>query len=290
VTGVQTCALPIFPVSDSKAVDFAYHPPGSGKVEWSQAIKQAFTQNGKTYAFGIGMGRMSYPMVVYFNKRLFREAGLDPNLPYDLQKSGEWTWDKFLEICERLTRDIDNDGITDTYAITGFEADSIAGLIFSNNGKYIGRDSDGKFYNAMSEPNFIEGIQFAKDLVARGFWVPAPDGAEWDWGRTTAFHDAHAAMIFQEVYSTGSWEDMSDDWGLVFVPRGPRASEYHTYISENVYVIPFNLAKEDAEDIMFAFDLYTDPLPYDIEYPDYWKDGGWGYSRFRDTRAVDETL
>jgi ABC-type glycerol-3-phosphate transport system substrate-binding protein len=53
-------------------------------------------------------------MALFFNKRLFREAGLDPNLPYDMQKAGTWTWSAFIDVCKKLTRDTNNDGRMDT--------------------------------------------------------------------------------------------------------------------------------------------------------------------------------
>jgi hypothetical protein len=145
------------------------------------------------------------------------------------------------------------------------------------------------FYNAMNEPEFIEAVQFGKDINARGYWCPSPPDSEWNWF-VTGFHDGYAAMIIREMYSTGEWEDMEDDWGIVFAPKGPRATDYNTYFQENVYCVPHNSTPENADELMFAYNLYTEPLPYDVENPDYWTDGAYGYSRFRDTETVDNTL
>lgn len=41
---------------------------------------------------------------LYFNKRLLSEAGIEPQSIYDLQESGDWTWDKFEEICKQIAR------------------------------------------------------------------------------------------------------------------------------------------------------------------------------------------
>ena len=256
--------------------------------KWNSTVTDIFTSKGNAYV--ITFEKYIEPKnFLFFNKRLFSEAGIDPNEIYDLQARGEWTWDKFLEYCKKLTRDTNNDGINETYAFTGFEPEVANGFLFSNNAQSIGRGADGLFYNGMSEPNFLEAMQFAKNINNLGYWCPDPEGASWDWF-VTGFHDGYAAMIMREAYSASTWADMEDDWGMVFAPKGPKASDYQTYFSENVYVLPFNISKEKAEDIMFAWNLYTNPLPYDQENPDYWKDGAYGYSRFRDTQSVDETL
>lgn len=257
-------------------------------TKWNKTISDLYTINGSTLAI-TNQKYLEPRNFLFFNKRLFAEAGIDPDEIYELQANGQWTWDKFMEYCEKLTRDTDNDGIYDTYGYVGFEQETAAGFVFSNNAQYINRNADGTYYNAMSEPNFLEAIQFAKNIYDRGYWAPDPEGASWDWF-VTGFHDAYAAMIIREAYCTGTWADMEDDWGMVYPPKGPKAKDYNTNFSENVYVMPFNISKEKAEDFMYAFNLYTEPLSYDLQHPDYWKDGGWGYQRFRDTRSVDDTL
>jgi multiple sugar transport system substrate-binding protein len=51
------------------------------------------------------------PMVMYYNKKLFDEEGL----PYP--RSG-WTWDDYLNVARRLTKDTDDDGLPDQYGTT----------------------------------------------------------------------------------------------------------------------------------------------------------------------------
>ena len=60
---------------------------------------------------------------VFFNKRMLKEAGIDEDEPYDLQKANKWTWTKFKEYCKKLTVDTDGDGKTDQYALASFSWD-----------------------------------------------------------------------------------------------------------------------------------------------------------------------
>lgn len=59
---------------------------------------------------------------IYFNKRLLEEAGITADSIYELQENGEWTWDKFEELCSQVQADTDNDGVIDRYAMVNFRS------------------------------------------------------------------------------------------------------------------------------------------------------------------------
>jgi ABC-type glycerol-3-phosphate transport system substrate-binding protein len=268
----------LYPVSNSKAVDFKSTKP----VEWNQDVTKAFTFDGKTYALSIGYGGSLHAQVVYFNKRLFREAGLDPNLPYDLQKNGQWTWERFVEICKRLTRDINNNGIIDTYAMTAdLSTEILDAIVASNGAQYVDRDSKGKFVNATNRPEFIEALQFAIRLKNEGVLMPRPEVSNWDWYQAQ-FNDGKVAMRVEPQYVAGQLTNMKDDWGMVLFPKGPKAKDYTVFTDENVMVIPSTFKAEEVDRILYAVQLWYTPLDDD------WKSNL--YHVYRDTRAVDETI
>lgn len=62
------------------------------------------TADGGLYAFP----KDFTPMVIYYNRRLFDEAGVPP--PRE-----DWTWDDFLAAAKALTRDADGDGEADRF-------------------------------------------------------------------------------------------------------------------------------------------------------------------------------
>ncbi|WP_066717013.1 ABC transporter substrate-binding protein [Clostridium sp. Marseille-P299] len=254
--------------------------------KWNPSVISTMTYGNSIY--GMASGRAEPKLGVYWNKRLFEEAGLDPNLPYDLQASGDWTWEKFEELCKKLTIDNNNDGIMDSYAMVSFSVDFFRGAVTSNDARFIGKDAQGKFYNGTLEPNWVEAMQWAVGLIQKGYEMPVPSpDANWDWF-ISAFHDAKVAMQVGEQYRTGTWEDMTDDFGFVLFPKGPKSEGYAAYFSDNIAVIPSCYDKETAEKIAFAYNLWTNPTPGYEEDADSWKD--YYYTRFRDERAVDETL
>lgn len=251
--------------------------------KWNPAVIQEMTQGSHVY--GMAAGKPEPRGGVFWNKRLFEDAGLDPDLPYDLQKNGEWTWEKFEELCGKLTRDTNNDGTPDTYAMASFSIDMFKLLAASNNAEFIGINPDGTYYNATGTPEFLAAMQFGVKLIEAGHEMPSPEGAEWDWF-IPAFHDAKVAMTFAEEYKVGTWGDMDDDFGFVMAPAGP-SGQSTTIFADNVVVMPSCFDAETANKIAFAYNLYTNPTP-GYEDDDDWKTGY--YDRFRDERAVDETL
>jgi len=277
----------LYPVGKSKAVNWTSTTP----VEWNRSVTSAFTfKNGRTqdaYAFAEGYGGSYHAACVFFNKRLFREAGLDPNLPYDLQKSGEWTWAKFLEIAKKLTIDKNNDGIPETYAMPADLSTEILDAFVSSNGAmYVNKDpKTGLLYNTSNRPEFIEAVRFYMQLRDEKVMKPKPPGDKtpWNW-HIPEFNDGKVAMrIDQQYLATNDLRNMKDDWGMVLPPKGPRSKNYVVFNDENVRVIPakgYTDAQVDA--IIWAYQAWVTP-PDDnwraAEYPNY-----------RDRRAVDETI
>jgi ABC-type glycerol-3-phosphate transport system substrate-binding protein len=273
-----------YPVGDNKIVNFRSPQPvdrGKLPVEWNPSTTDAFTFNNKTYSFSVGVN-MTNAQVIFFNKRLFREAGLDPNLPYDMQKAGTWTWDAFLDVCKKLTRDINNNGIIDTYAMPrDLSTDILDAIVASNGARYVDKDRTGKFINATGRPEFLEALQFAIRLNNEGVMKPRPDNTNWDWYKSE-FADGKVAMRIDESYVWGELQNMRDDWGVVLFPKGPRSTNYRVFTRENVMVIPATYKADMVDKIMYALQLWYTPVNDD------WK-SGW-YNTFRDSRAVDETL
>lgn len=271
------------PISDSKAVDFTTTRP----AEWNQDTIKAMTIGGKSYGFSFGRGTSHHAAVLYFNKRLFREAGLDPNLPYDMQKNGTWTWANYIDLCKKLTRDLNNDGTIDTYAMTMDLSTEILDAIASSNGaSYIAKDGSGKFVNATSRPEFIEALQFATRLKDEGIMMPRPEESNWDWYKSM-FLDGKVAIRVEQQYLSGSGDGaellhMRDDWGMVMFPKGPKSKDYVVYTDENVMIIPSTFPPAEVDKILYAVSLWYAVVD------ENWKSDF--YSRYRDTRAVDETV
>ncbi|MCR5460310.1 MAG: extracellular solute-binding protein [Acetatifactor sp.] len=235
---------------------------------------------------------------VYFNKRLLQEAGVDPDSIYDMQLNGTWTWDAFEELCQKVTRDTDNDGVIDVYACNSNTGVMIEQAVYSNGGNFITKDADGKFVNALKEDASIEGLRFAQHLLDE-HWQQEPDGAAWDYYKE-AYLNGEYVFLIDEAYVMSAnlmtWYDendhvdpehpgMNDPVGFVMFPKGPQATDYVNCWSNNFMCIPSNYDAQRAWNIAFAWNLYTDEVP-GYENNDEWKKGYEGF----DDRALNETL
>jgi len=253
--------------------------------KWNQNTIDIMTYGNSVY--GLSMGMSEPRNGIFWNKRLFKEAGLDPDLPYDLQASGEWTLDKVLELCKILTRDINNDGTIDVYATASFVEEVERGVLTVFGTKYIGKDANGKFYSEMNSPEFLEATNWVFNYYKSGYLMPAPEGRQANWW-VDAFIDAKVALTWGEQYKAGWFANMEDDFGFVCLPKKDANSPYRVYFRDNIVVIPGCFDKETAEKVAFALDLWASPTPGYEDDKDAWKDDY--YPKFRDERAVDESL
>lgn len=265
-----------YDLSTLKAFDFT-------EDKWNKTDLDLMTVGDSVYGMVSGV---SEPRIgVFYNKRLFEDANLDPELPYNLQASGEWTWDKFYELCDTLTRDTNNDTITDTYALASFSKDYLLACAVSNNANFISK-KDGEYYNSSMDASVLEAMEWGISIIDAGFVMPKPEDASWNWF-VDAFKNGSVAMTVAEEYKVTEWASMTDDWGFVMFPQGPKAENCLTSFRDNIIVMPSCFDEETANKIAFAYNLYTNPTP-GYEDTDDWKTNYYG--KFRDMRAVDETL
>ena len=255
--------------------------------KYDQGCIQKLAKGNSFYAFNWGKPEPKNGM--FFNKRILQENGYDPDLPYDLQKQGKWTWETFEDMCKKMTRDTDNDGVIDVYAMSSFNTEFSYAALDSNGGSIVGRDANGKYFNNSGSEKSMEAWNWIQHMFMT-YQLPQPEGANWDYFYT-AFQNGETAFLADQEYNAqpnGKFASMADDWGFVCFPLGPSGDGvYKTIHDTNMCVIPSCYDHERAEKIAKAVDLWLEPTP-GYDGPDAWKEGY--YAGFRDSRAVDETL
>lgn len=224
---------------------------------------------------------------IYFNKRLLTEAGIDPEDLYKWQQSGEWTWEKFEEICKKVQQDNNADGITDVWAMVQQSAEFYKQAVFANGGSFIGKDANGKYYNNLESAETIDALNWAVEMK-QTYEMPKPEGGEWNY-YYAEFKNGNAVFFTGQAYDAGqNLKDMEDDYGCVLFPKGPKANDYISFYEDNVMVIPNCYDEDKAFKIALAYDLYTDPVPGFEDDDEAWK--GEYYAAMRDTESVDLTV
>lgn len=255
--------------------------------KYDQGVVEKLKKGDSFYAFNWGKPEPKHGL--FFNKRILEENGFDPDLPYDLQKEGKWTWATFEDMLKKLTKDTDNDGVIDQYGMSSFREEFTHIALATNGGSFIGRDANGKYFNNTNSEKSMEALNWCQHMFVN-YQLPQPEGSNWDYFRT-AFINGETAFYADEEYNAqvgGNLSGMVDDFGFVCFPLGPSGDgKYKTLHNSNMCIIPAIYSAERAEIVAKAVDLWIETVPgYDD--PDSWKEGF--YAGFRDARAVDETL
>ena len=278
ITSAMASGL-MYDLSTLDCLDFS-----SDKFQLNKLHEQ-YSKGDAIYAMYAGI---SEPRTgVFFNKRVLEEAGIDPESIYDMQADGTWTWDKFDELMGECQRDTDNDGTDDVYGLTLNEGVMTEEAVFANGGSFIGKDSNGYFYN-LESPETTEALEWTVDMFTK-YDNHDPEGAEWDYYKEEFLNGNVAFMVEQEYAGTpGNFlADMQDELGFVMFPKGPSGKDYINVWDNNPAAIPACYDDDRAWKIAFAWNLYTDdPAGYE------------GYNGFisramdgiYDSRAVEETI
>ncbi len=255
--------------------------------KWRSGIHKQFSKGSSIYGFYGEEPESKGGM--YFNKRLLEEAGINPQTLYDLQEAGEWTWDKFEEMCAQIEADTDNDGVTDRFAMANFNSIWFPLAVYSNGGDFIQMDESGKYYNDLESDETMEALNWAWDMWDKYDEHKAyPEDVSWDYW-ITAWSNGEACFTADECYRAGQFNErgVEEDFGFVCFPMGPKMDDYVNIYADNVFAIPACYDADRAWKIAFVYDLYTEPVP-GFEDFEAWKSEY--YKSFRDTESVDLTI
>ena len=218
----------------------------------------------------------TYPLA--FNLQMIEDANLED--PRDLVERGEWTWDKFREYCQVLTRDTDGDGVTDVYGFGGWMGDFFP-YFFMSNGTYMcATDTEN-----LSSPEMGEVLKFLQDLFVTdksAYPIPAENG--WDVCRWL-YRDKKVAFTTTAAWILDSYKDYLEepnlDFDMVFVdypigPSGNAETNSKKLANSNYWLIPAGI--EDPELVYKVLRAYQNWYHEDTELRDDPDELEWWYT------------
>jgi sn-glycerol 3-phosphate transport system substrate-binding protein len=153
-------------------------------------------------------------VVLYWNKELFKEAGLDPNKP-------PANWSEMLAYAQKLTKR-DASGNTTQWGIqvpsSGFPYWLFQGFTTQNGVELMNAAGDTTYYD---KPEVIEALQFWVDLGRKHRVMPQ---GVVEWGTTPRdFFERKIAMMWT---TTGNLTNVKNnakfDFGVAMLPAGKR--------------------------------------------------------------------
>ncbi|MFO1364156.1 MAG: ABC transporter substrate-binding protein [Burkholderiales bacterium] len=181
---------------------------------WLKSFFPAFMLNSQTGGKTWGVPFQRSTVVLYWNKELFKEAGLDPNKP-------PATWNEMLAYAQKLTKR-DASGNTTQWGIqvpsSGFPYWLFQGFTTQNGVELMNAAGDTTYFD---KPEVIEALQFWVDLGRKHRVMPQ---GVVEWGTTPRdFFERKIAMMWT---TTGNLTNVKNnakfDFGVAMLPAGKR--------------------------------------------------------------------
>jgi sn-glycerol 3-phosphate transport system substrate-binding protein len=181
---------------------------------WLKGFYPAFMQNSQTGGKTWGIPFQRSTIVLYWNKELFKEAGLDPN------KAPE-NWKEMLAYAQKLTKK-DASGNVSQWGVqvpsSGFPYWLFQGFTTPNGGILMNAAGDAVKFD---DPAVVDALRYWVDL-SRKHKVHPPGIVEW--GTTPKdFFERKAAMIWT---TTGNLTNVKNnakfDFGVAMLPASKR--------------------------------------------------------------------
>ncbi|ARP84839.1 ABC transporter substrate-binding protein [Bordetella genomosp. 9] len=183
--------------------------------QWLGGFYDAFMQNSRTGGHIWGVPFQRSTIVMYYNKDLFRAAGLDPERPPS-------TWDELTEAAKKLTRK-DAAGNVTQWGIEIPSGGSFAYWLFQalttpNNAILMNEAGN---QTMLDKPAVVEAAQFWRDLSAKHGVMPS---GTIDWGTTPKdFLEKKAAIVWTTTGNlTNIRANASFPFGVAMMPKKVR--------------------------------------------------------------------
>jgi len=177
--------------------------------------------------YGIPVGYT--PMVIYFNRRLFREAGL-------AYLDSAWTWDDFLQTAIKLTQR-EADGRTRQFGCMI----SMAGytFVYAFGGNFFDADLQ---WCQINQPKTLAALKFYGDLAMK--YHVTTSLTEKLFTSDQGFRQEAVAMIAAGRWQVPNFARTKLDWGVAPMPRGENSSA--GVIVYNVVMSKFSQRQQQA--------------------------------------------
>jgi sn-glycerol 3-phosphate transport system substrate-binding protein len=194
-------AVDIFTLVDADAIlPFDDLVEASGR-DWLQSFHPALMSNSRAAGKTWGIPFQRSTILLYWNKQMFREAGLDPERPPQ-------SWDEMTRYAQKLTRR-DAAGNVTRWGVqipsSGFPYWLFQGLATANGAALMNPAGTQTYFD---RPAVVEALQYWVDL-SRVHKVHPPGVVEW--GATPAnFLEGKAAMVWTTSGNLGNLREKAE--------------------------------------------------------------------------------
>jgi len=165
----------------------------------------------------------SQPMIFYYNKKLFKESGLED--PLTLYKAGKWTWKKIEEMGRIVT--------DSTKGIYFLDGECAGAVVNSYNPQWISFSDSGIKENLTATRN-INALTYLQKLATGNSAIMGPFAFTDD---TTRFYEGKSYLYFQSYVYGQQYIRPAINEGLAAFNNDPN----------NMGIVPIPMADENTE-------------------------------------------
>lgn len=214
---------------------------------------------GKIYAIeGSGLPVVGDCLAV--NMDIINSLGLEKD-PAAMWESGEWTWDAFMEVAKKATKDTDGDGKIDQWGISGPVQPILEMLTASNNSNFF--DDAAKKENFSSKETMEALDMFNKIYNVEKVGRVVNEYADYDANKD-AFMDGKSAMWWapQWIFPDGE-NKIKLNFTFISTPKGPSSEGNESFLMK----MAGKCMLKGTKDPQYVYQIWEELcVPYDLDF------------------------
>ncbi len=226
--------------------------------KWNSAVTEIGTVGKANYT--MLSSRFEPPAAILYNKDIFEAQGL-PDL-YTLQKKGELTLNKFIEIIRKINMP------TGKYVAMAYENafNAHRTFMYSYGGAYVTRKKGTlEFESAINSEAVINGFNVAQSLINDGILHNGRNGSntvEWDYSRKQ-FAAGNTAVLIGDTAWTYPFTNGDFEPGIILIPD-TKGGTANIFKEATIWcAMPYNVNK--VEEVAAVFNEMTDVI-FQVNY------------------------
>ncbi|SDY91929.1 ABC-type glycerol-3-phosphate transport system, substrate-binding protein [Evansella caseinilytica] len=230
---------------------------------------ELFTYEGRGYAFTDDQTNLIQGF--FYNRTLMNELGMKPLQEY--VDEDDWNWDTFMEVIREANQDTNNDGSIDTWGLANRSL--VQQALIANNTAL----TDGDQQN-LDEPATVAALNIVSQIVNQQLARPTEGG---DWTEPSQFFRQGNTLLYAgALYEFNGFQDDMPEYDLGFLPfpKGPNATEYHTFESA-LQAITIPKSVDNPEQLVYLWEKIHD-IDSIYDYP--------GQAAFESTFTNEEDI
>ena len=220
------------------------------KSWWDQKANESLSVNGVMFftTGEITCSDNNAAFVILFNKGLLKDYALEN--PYSLVYDGDWTMDKFAELCKTVTEDLDQSGVMDENDRFGLLVwdDSVVGIVNAAGQRCCTINEDGEIELTLYNETTVSALE-------KYFSIAYDTQYAYTYQRVGGYNEQelwsgnHGLFWTTWLGIVPRYREMENDFGILPYPKlnAAQADYYTTVAPYNSQFICMPLIQNDVE-------------------------------------------